>query len=134
MEPAVHASASRWFNVWIGTWIAFMLTMFLMAGSDKLTAGNVVPAVAVNGATLALAVFLALGIREGRRVGGATALVGFFTLGGLLPIGIIAAGHVRHAHPWVIIATVGIFWLVTVRTLVAFIALLNRTTQAPHAG
>ena len=98
MTSPPHAAASRWFNVWIGTWIAFMVTMFLSAGSDKLTAGNVVPTVIVNGAVLVLAVVLAFSVRDGRRIGGATALLGFFAMAGLVPLGIIAAGQIRHAH------------------------------------
>ena len=134
MTSPPHAAASRWFNVWLGTWIAFMVTMFLSAGSDKLTAGNVVPAVIVNGAVLVLAVVLALSVRDGRRIGGATALLGFFAMAGLVPLGIIAAGQIRHAHPWIILTAMALFWLVTVRALVVLIALLKRGTQAPLAG
>lgn len=118
----------------MGAWVIFIATLLATARSEKLTAGNLIPTVGLHAALFVLAFWLAAGLGHGRRVGGATALVGFFTLAGIAPAAIIASGGIQHDAPVLLIAVLVTFWAITVRTLVALIGMLNRRHEKPPSG
>lgn len=122
-----RTKASRWFVAWIVAWVVFIAVLLTTARIEELDAMSVGAFLAMHGALLAFAVYLAAGLRHGKRVGGAAVLVGFFTLMGAGPAIAAAAGGLQHEHPTLLVIANLLFVAVTVRTFLALIVLLRRT-------
>lgn len=106
-------------------WIGYVAFIVGTARSENLNATYLLLSTLVTGGAFALAVWLASGLRHGRRVGGAAVLVGLFVLGGIAPAAALASGPIQHDHPALLITVLAGFWLVGLRTLVALIVLLG---------
>lgn len=114
-------SPPGWFGVWMFTATCFLGVLPTTAESTTLTASVVNGLVVVLVAFLGTAAWLASGPWTRRRLGWVAAFVGTFALATIPAVAWLASTGVRAHRHLLLGACVVVFWLVTVRTLVAMV-------------